>query len=214
MKPFHYRSSLLKMTIEYRMYLKFLQKPRCLGWFKTSQPLWSAVKKTNRVEFLERQFHSEKLSFVHKWNLSTHLTFLVPLVSFIGVFSILKCKTVVLKATTWGTGASHFVDGWYLLKMSNLPASSNPYVVGHLTLVGEGVMGVLVWARMSFPKPLELEFFSKTYNGVRYFAVMREISVQDIIFPRYILVSFRPRNQSIFFSEITHNLLKSQIIGR
>ena len=75
-------------------------------------------------------------------------------------------------------------------------------------------MGVLVWARIFFPKPLELEFFSKTYNGVRFFAVMREISVQDIIFPRYILVSFRPRNQSIFFSEITHNLLKSQIIGR
>ena len=37
------------------MYLKFLQKPRCLGWFKTSQALGSAVKKT-RV----------KLSFVHK----------------------------------------------------------------------------------------------------------------------------------------------------
>ena len=24
------------MTMEYRMYLKFLQKPRCLGWFKTA----------------------------------------------------------------------------------------------------------------------------------------------------------------------------------
>ena len=24
------------MTIEYRMYLKFLQKPRRLGWFKTA----------------------------------------------------------------------------------------------------------------------------------------------------------------------------------
>ena len=44
MKPLkiHY----LSLTIEYRMYLKFLQKLRCLGWFKTSQALWSAVQKT------------------------------------------------------------------------------------------------------------------------------------------------------------------------
>ena len=46
------------MTIEYTMYLKFLQNPRCLGWFKTSQ--------RSAVEFFERQFHSEKLSFVRK----------------------------------------------------------------------------------------------------------------------------------------------------
>ena len=41
------------MTVEYRMYLKFLQKPRCLGWL-------------NKVKFLERQFQSKKLLFVHK----------------------------------------------------------------------------------------------------------------------------------------------------
>ena len=40
------------------MYLKFLPNPRCLGCFKTSQ---SSV-----AEFFERQFHSEKLSFVHR----------------------------------------------------------------------------------------------------------------------------------------------------
>ena len=41
------------MTIEYRMNLKFLQKPRCVGWFRTSQALWSAVKKTR----LNRRCH-------------------------------------------------------------------------------------------------------------------------------------------------------------
>ena len=50
--------NVLSLTIEYRMYLKFLPNPRCLGCFKTSQ--------RSVVEFFERQFHSEKLSFVHK----------------------------------------------------------------------------------------------------------------------------------------------------
>ena len=45
---------------------KCLQKPRCLGWFKTSQAKRSIRPVENKVEFLERQFHSEKLSFVHK----------------------------------------------------------------------------------------------------------------------------------------------------
>ena len=51
------------MTIEYRMYLKFLQKLRCPGWSKTSQAL---RRKENKVEFLEGQFRNEKLSLVHK----------------------------------------------------------------------------------------------------------------------------------------------------
>ena len=45
------------------MYLKFLQKPRYLDWFKASQAL---RREENKVEFLARQFHDEKLSFVHK----------------------------------------------------------------------------------------------------------------------------------------------------
>ena len=67
---YKYKNSLLKtnfsLIIEYGMYLKCLQKPRCLGWFKTSQAKRSIRRVENKVEFLERQFHSEKLSFVHK----------------------------------------------------------------------------------------------------------------------------------------------------
>ena len=44
---YKYKNSFLKtyfsLIIEYGMYLKCLQKPRCLGWFKTSQALQSAV---------------------------------------------------------------------------------------------------------------------------------------------------------------------------
>ena len=46
-------------------------------------------REVNKVEFLERQFLSEKLLFVHKRKLSILLNFLFPFVSFIGVFSIL-----------------------------------------------------------------------------------------------------------------------------
>ena len=50
------------MTIEYRMYLKFLQK------LKTSKAKPSALmrREENKVEFPERRFHSKKFSFVHK----------------------------------------------------------------------------------------------------------------------------------------------------
>ena len=51
-KKFSFKN-VLSLTIEYRMYLKFLQKPRCLGWL-------------NKVKFLKRQFQSKKLLFVHK----------------------------------------------------------------------------------------------------------------------------------------------------
>ena len=94
--------NVLSLTMEYRMYLTFLQKLRCLGWFKTSQALH---REENKVEFLEWQFHNEKLSFVHKKE--TEHSF-EPSLSI--VFSILKCKTLVLKTTMWRTRARHFVD--------------------------------------------------------------------------------------------------------
>ena len=81
------------MTIQDRMYLKFLQKPCCLdGSFKPSQAIWSAVKKT----ILDREFQ------------------IYQGVKFAGFFP-------------------------------------TPYVVAHLTFVGEGGMGGLFWARIFLP---------------------------------------------------------------
>ena len=70
------------------------------------------------------------------------LNFLFPFVSFIGVFSILKCKTLVLKTTTWWTRASHFVDGWHLLmcQIRFFPHPLNGWH-DHWTFVGEWGMG-------------------------------------------------------------------------
>ena len=87
------------LIIEYGMYLKCLQKPRCLGWFKTSQALLSAVHKT-RLNSSKDNFIAKSFRLSTKRKLSILLNFLFPFLSFIGVFSILKCKTFVLETTT------------------------------------------------------------------------------------------------------------------
>ena len=79
------------------------------------EALCSAVKKT-RLNSSKDNFIAKRSRLSTKWNLSILSNFLFPFVSFISVFSILKCKTLVLKTTTSCTRASHFVDGWHLLR--------------------------------------------------------------------------------------------------
>ena len=142
---YKYKNSFSKthfsLIIEYGMYLKCLQKPRCLGWFKTSQALLSAVHKT-RLNSSKDNFIAKSFRLSTKRKLSILLNFLFPFVSFIGVFSILKCKTLVLKTTTWWTRASHFVDGWHLLRcqIRFFPHPLNGWH-DHWTFVGEWGVG-------------------------------------------------------------------------
>ena len=71
----------------------------CLVQNKLSAPIRLVE---NDVEFFERQFHSEKLSFVHKKETEHSIELSLSIcVLFIVVFSILKCKTLVLKTTTF-----------------------------------------------------------------------------------------------------------------
>ena len=100
------------LIIEYGMYLKCLQKPRCLGWFKTSQALLSAVHKT-KLNSSKDNFIAKSFRLSTKRKLSILSNFLFLFVSFIGVFSILKCKTLVFKTTTSWTRASHLVNEWH-----------------------------------------------------------------------------------------------------
>ena len=94
------------------------------------------------------------------------------------------------------------------------PLLPYPYVVDHLTFVGEAGMGDLVWVRMFFPN-----LFSRHIEGKIFFRTSLAIfsfPVQDIICPRYVLASFSHWKlicRTLFFSDITHNLLKSQIVG-
>ena len=72
-----------------------------LSWlyFKTGKAL--RLEENNEVEFLEGQFLNDMLSFVHKKETEHLFNFTFPFVSFNGVFSTLKCKTLVLKTTAW-----------------------------------------------------------------------------------------------------------------
>ena len=169
-------------------------------------------REENKVEFLETQLRSEKFWFVHKkesehsFELSISICFFYQRVS-------------ILKTTTWWTRASHFVDGWHLLRCQ-ICFFPNPYVVDHETFVGEGGYGWFTLGKNFFQNPLE---FSLTYNGVRFLSsiicFMSDIFFQCriLFFPSISWQAFPPRNQSagypILFSEITHNLLKSQIVG-
>ena len=82
------------LIIKYGMYLKCLQEPLCLGWFKTSQALRSVVQKT-RLNSSKDIFIAKSFRLSTKRKLSILLNFLFLFASFIGVFSILKCKTLV-----------------------------------------------------------------------------------------------------------------------
>ena len=68
---YKYKNSFLKtyfsLIIEYGMYLKCLQKRVNLAALLVQNKPSAPIRRVeNKVEFLERQFHSEKLSFVHK----------------------------------------------------------------------------------------------------------------------------------------------------
>ena len=144
------------MTIQYRMYLKFLQKPWCLdGWFKPSQAIWSAVKKT----ILEREFQSEKLSFVHKKE-SEH-SFELSLstcVFYRRIFNI-EMQNFTLKSHHMMNASQPFCWRMTSTKVSNSPASSPPPMWLPIWLL---------WGRGVWVVYFGQEFFPQT-SGVRNF---------------------------------------------
>ena len=104
---------------------------------KRSNPPW---RKQTRLNSSKDNFIAKSSRLSAKRNLSTYLKFLFPLVSFIVVFSTLKWKTLVLKTTIWWTLASHFVDGWDLLRCQILLFPTPSMVVMTIgRLWGKGV---------------------------------------------------------------------------
>ena len=196
--------------MEYGMYLKCLQKPRCLGWFKTSQVLRSAVWKT-RLNSSKDNFIAKSFRLSTKRKLSILLNFLFPFVSFICVFSILKCKTLVLKTITWWTRGNHFVDGWHLLKCQ-IRFFPHPlkWLTWPLDVCGGLGYGWFYWFSLRIFSPttsLELEIFSSRYNGVSFFQHYTSWATffnAGCFFPRNIFACFFPPEislQDIFFLE-------------
>ena len=189
------------MIIEYGMYLKCLQKPRCLGWFKTSQALLSAVHKT-RLNSSKDNFIAKSFRLSTKRKLSILLNFLFPFVSFIGGFSILKCKTLVLKTTTSWT-RQPFCWWMTFTKVSNPFLPSPPkWLTWPLDVCREVGYRWFYWfsLRIFSQTSLELEIFPPRYNGVRFFfqhytswAIF--FSVQDVFSQEFICMLFSSRNQ-------------------
>ena len=181
---YKHKNSFLKtnfsLIIEYGMYLKCLHKTS-MPWLVLNKPSAPIRRVENKVEFLERQFHSEKLSFVHKRKLSILLNFLFPFVSFIGVFSILKCKTLVLKTTTSWSRVSHFVDGWHLQRcqIRFFPHPLNGWQ-DHWTFVGEWGMGDL-YCKNFFPNLSGVRnFFFQHCTSWAIFFSAQDIFLQGI----------------------------------
>ena len=104
-------NNVLSMTIELRMYLKFLQKLLCLGSLVQNKP--SVRGEENNVEFLER--HYEKLSFVHKKEAEHSLQLSLSVFVFYQCIFNLEMQKLVLKITTSGKRAGHKVDGCHFL---------------------------------------------------------------------------------------------------
>ena len=166
---YKYKNSFLKtnfsLIIEDRMYLKCLQKPLCLGGFETTQALRSVIEKTG-LNSSKDNFIAKSFGLSTKRKLSILLNCLFPFVSFIGVFSILKCKTLVLKTTTSWSRASYFVHRWHLQRcqIRFFPNPLNGWH-DHWTFVGEWGMGdftdLVCIGRILFQISLELEIFPR-----------------------------------------------------
>ena len=85
-----------------------------LPWLVQNKPSAPIRRVGTRLNSSKDNFIAKSFRLSTKRKLSILLNFLFPFVSFIGVFSILKCKTLVLKTTTSWSRASHFVYGWHL----------------------------------------------------------------------------------------------------
>ena len=151
----------------------------------------------NKVEFLERQFHSEKLSF------------LFPFVSFIGVFS----QNFSLENHNIMNARQPFCWWMTFTKVSNPFLPSPPkWLTWPLDVCGGGGYEWFYWFSLYWNNfsqtSLELETFSPTYNGIRF--LFSALYVMSDLFACFFPLEIGLQDS---FSEITHNPLKSQMVG-
>ena len=172
-----------------------------------------------RLNSLKDNLNSEKLSFFPKKERSIPLNFLFPLVTFIGVFSILKCKTLVLKTTNWCArqpGIFLMDDIYWGVKSISSPTPAK-WSTWPLDVCGGGGYGWF-WGNHFFPNLWT--FFSLIWRCKIFFSalcVMSNIffSAGYFLSQEFLCILFLSQNQSAgyFFSEITYKPLKTQIVG-
>ena len=128
----------------------------------------------NKVEFLERQFQSEKLLFVHKKETKRSFELSLSICVFYRHIFYLEMQTFSVENHHMKNAHQPFC-WWMTFNKGVKPASSaTRYVADHLTFVGEESMGDLVWVSFFFPKSLELEIFALTYTPYSQMADMQE----------------------------------------
>ena len=156
-----------------------------LPWLVQNKPSAPIRRVENKVECLERQFHSEKLSFVHEKETENSFEFSLSIWVFYRRIFNLEMQNFSLENHHIRNARQPFC--WWVTFMT----MSNPFLPSppkgwhdHWTFVGEWGMGdftdLFCIGRMFSQTSLELEIFSPTYNGVRFFLAMYVMS--DIFF--------------------------------
>ena len=217
-KNYFFKKAYFSLIIEYGMYLKCLQKPRCLGWFKTSQA-------KTRLNSAKDNFIAKSFCLSTKRTLSILLNFLFPFVPFISVLSSLKCKPLAVENHHIMNARQPFCWWMTFTKVSNPFLPSPPKWLTWPLDVFEGVAGMGDFidldciGRILSQTSLKLEIFPPTYNSVRFFFSTirheRYFFQCRIFFSQKFICMLFPLEISLqdIFSEITHNPLKSQMVG-
>ena len=149
----------------------------------------------NKFEFFEREFQSEKLSFVHKKESEHSFEPSLSTCVFYRRFFNLEMQNFSLKSHHMMSVRQPFCWRMTSTKMSNSPASSPPPMWSPIWLLwGRGYVWFIL-GKNFFLKPLELEIFSLTYNGATFFQhyIRHEgnfFQCRIFFFSRYILASF------------------------
>ena len=189
----------------------------CLVQNKLSAPI---RRVENDVEFFERQFHSEKLSFVHKKETEHSFELSLSICVFYRRIFNLEMQNFSLENHHMMNARQPFCWWMTFTKASNPFLPSHPkWLTWSLDVCGGLGYGWFYWfsLRIFFPASLELEIFSPRYNG--FFSIIRHerhFFQSRMFLPRNIFACFFPPEislQDIFFSEITYNPLKSQMVG-
>ena len=166
----------------------------CLVQNKPSGPI---RRVENKVEFLERQFHSEKLSFVHKKETEHSFELTLSLLFYRCIFN-LEMQNFSLENHHMMNGASHFDDRWHLLVPNPFLSLPLKWLTWPLDVCGGGGYGWFYWFSLGKNFFSNLSGVRNFFPDIRFFFSQHYtswaifFSVQDIIFPRNLFACFFP----------------------
>ena len=143
-----------------------------LPWLVQNKPSAPIRRVENKVEFLERQFHSEKLSFVHKKETEHSFELSLSICVFYRRIFNLEMQNFSLVNHHMMNARQPFCWWMTFTKVSNpfLPSPSR-WLPWPLDVCGGVGYGWFYWfsLRIFSQTSQELEIFSPRYNSVRFF---------------------------------------------